>query len=136
MRALGCDFYAFSGHKLFGPTGIGALWAREELLDEMPPWQGGGEMIEQVSFSGTRFAGLPFKFEAGTPNIAGVIGLGAAIDYLQQLDRPALEAQEQALLRRALDGCADIPGFRAIAAGAQQVSLFSFLITGQHPQDT
>ncbi len=135
VQALGCDFYAFSGHKLFGPTGIGALWAREELLDEMPPWQGGGEMIEQVSFSGTRFAGLPFKFEAGTPNIAGVIGLGAAIDYLQQLDRPALEAQEQALLRRALDGCADIPGFRAIAAGAQQVSLFSFLIAGQHPQD-
>ncbi|MBR9883546.1 MAG: aminotransferase class V-fold PLP-dependent enzyme, partial [Oceanospirillales bacterium] len=94
VSAIGCDFYAFSGHKLFAPTGIGALWARREILEQMPPWQGGGEMIESVSFEGTRFAGLPFRFEAGTPDISGVIGLGAAIDYLRNLDRTALESHE------------------------------------------
>jgi SufS family cysteine desulfurase len=135
LRHIGCDFYAFSGHKLFGPTGIGALWGREELLDAMSPWQGGGEMIETVSFSGTRFAGLPFRFEAGTPDIAGVIGLGAAIDYLRARDRAQLEQHEQRLLQHARACCETVPGFRALPAGPEPVSLMSFLIDGQHPQD-
>lgn len=135
LRHLNCDFYAFSGHKLFGPTGIGALWARREILAEMPPWQGGGEMIETVSFSGTRFAAPPFRFEAGTPDISGVIGLGAAIDYLQAQDRQALEQHEQQLLRHALECCATLKGFRPFEAGENRVSLISFLIDGLHPQD-
>ncbi|MBV1787948.1 SufS family cysteine desulfurase [Marinobacterium sp. D7] len=135
LSGLGCDFYAFSGHKLFGPTGIGALWARIEILEAMPPWQGGGEMIEQVSFAGTRYAGLPFRFEAGTPDISGVIGLGAAIEYLRSQDRQALERHEQQLLQHALECCATLPGFRALKAGAERVSLISFLIDGLHPQD-
>ncbi|WP_432695455.1 SufS family cysteine desulfurase [Marinobacterium sp. YM272] len=135
VSAIGCDFYAFSGHKLFGPTGIGALWAREEILEQMEPWQTGGEMIEQVSFEGSRFAGLPFRFEAGTPNIAGVIGLGAAIRYLRDADRRALEQHEQALISHALSCCEQVPGFRPLNAGSEQVALTSFLIDGQHPQD-
>nr|WP_082708396.1 SufS family cysteine desulfurase [Marinobacterium profundum] len=135
VQALGCDFFVFSGHKVFGPTGIGALWARESLLETMPPWQAGGEMIEHVSFKGTRFAGLPFKFEAGTPNIAGVIGLDAAIGYLQQFDRSALESHEKQLLARALQLCSDIPGFRSVGNAAQRVSLMSFCIDGMHQQD-
>ncbi|UTW14341.1 SufS family cysteine desulfurase [Marinobacterium rhizophilum] len=135
VQALGCDFFVFSGHKVFGPTGIGALWARESLLEAMPPWQAGGEMIEHVSFASTRFAGLPFKFEAGTPNIAGVIGLNAAIGYLQQLDRQAIEAHEMQLLNRALALCSEIPGFRPVGQAAQRVSLMSFCIDGLHQQD-
>lgn len=135
LNQLACDFYAFSGHKLFGPTGIGALWGREALLASMPPWQGGGEMIEEVSFSGTRFADLPFRFEAGTPDIAGVIGLGAAIQYLQALDRRAVAEYEQRLWQHALECCQSVPGFRALPAGPDPVSLFSFLLDGQHPQD-
>lgn len=132
---IGCDFYAFSGHKLFGPTGIGALWAREEILAQMPPWQSGGEMIERVSFEETRFAGLPFRFEAGTPNIAGVIGLGAAIRYLRDTDRKALELHEQHLLTHALECCNQVKGFHPLEAGHNQAALISFLIDGQHPQD-
>ncbi|WP_020680318.1 SufS family cysteine desulfurase [Marinobacterium rhizophilum] len=135
VQAIGCDFFVFSGHKLFGPTGIGALWARESLLEAMPPWQAGGEMIEHVSFEATRFAGLPFKFEAGTPNIAGVIGLDAAIGYLQQFDREALEAHEMQLLHRALELCSDIPGFRPVGQAAQRVSVMSFCVDGLHQQD-
>lgn len=135
LHQLDCDFYAFSGHKLFGPTGIGALWGREALLESMPPWQGGGEMIEEVSFSGTRYAGLPFRFEAGTPNIAGVIGLGAAIRYLQGQNRTLLTEHEQAVRKYALECCETVPGFRPLPAGPDPVSLFSFLIDGQHPQD-
>jgi SufS family cysteine desulfurase len=135
VQALGCDFFVFSGHKVFGPTGIGALWARESLLDAMPPWQAGGEMIEHVSFEGTRFAGLPFKFEAGTPNIAGVIGLDAAIGYLQQFDRSALEAHEMQLLARALELCSEIPGFVPVGNAPRRVSLMSFCIDGMHQQD-
>ncbi|GAA0682590.1 hypothetical protein GCM10009104_04380 [Marinobacterium maritimum] len=135
LDTLGCDFYAFSGHKVFGPTGIGALWGRRELLEAMPPWQGGGEMIEQVSFDGTRYAGLPFKFEAGTPNIAGAIGLAAAIDYLDAQDRLAMETHEQALLQHALDACSQVPGFRPIASGSRRVSLISFELDGHHQQD-
>jgi SufS family cysteine desulfurase len=135
VQALGCDFFVFSGHKLFGPTGIGALWGREALLEAMPPWQAGGEMIEHVSFRHTRYAGLPFKFEAGTPNIAGAIGLDAAIGYLQQFDRVALETHELQLLSRALELCADIPGFRPIGTPTRRVSLMSFCIDGLHQQD-
>ncbi len=135
VQALGCDFFVFSGHKVFGPTGIGVLWARESLLDAMPPWQAGGEMIEHVSFEDTRFAGLPFKFEAGTPNIAGVIGLDAAIGYLQQFDRSALEVHEMQLLARALELCSEIPGFRPIGTAPRRVSLMSFCIDGMHQQD-
>lgn len=135
VRSIGCDFYAFSGHKLFGPTGIGALWAREEILEQMPPWQSGGEMIEQVSFEETRFAGLPFRFEAGTPNIAGVIGLGAAIRYLRQTDRQALELHERALLKHALSCCSSVKGFQPLDAGSDQAAVTSFLIEGHHPQD-
>lgn len=135
LHHLGCDFYAFSGHKLFAPTGIGVLWGREALLETLPPWQGGGEMIETVSFSGNHYAPLPFRLEAGTPHIAGVIGLGAAIDYLQRQDRASLEAHEQALLAHALDCCSSIPGFSPLPASGDRVSLVSFLLEGHHPQD-
>ena len=135
VQALGCDFYAFSGHKLFGPTGIGALWGREELLDAMPPFLGGGEMIETVSFSGTTFNTLPFKFEAGTPNIAGVIGLGAAIDYVQSLDRAAAAAQEQDLLEYTLALAADIDGLSRVGHPREAVGIYSFLLAGCHPSD-
>ncbi|GAA0786541.1 SufS family cysteine desulfurase [Marinobacterium sediminicola] len=135
LEAMGCDFYAFSGHKVFGPTGIGALWGRRELLEAMPPWQGGGEMIEHVSFDSTRYAGLPFKFEAGTPDISGAIGLAAAIDYLGSQDRQAMEAYEQSLLKHALEGCRQIAGFRPVASGSQRVSLLSFELDGFHQQD-
>jgi len=135
VQAIGCDFYAFSGHKLFAPTGIGVLWGRERLLEAMPPWQGGGEMIAEVSFDGTRYNQLPFKFEAGTPNIAGVLGLSAAIDWLNQQDRPALERHEHALFQHALTCCESIPGFTRIGAPADCVSLISFQLAQQHQQD-
>ena len=135
VQALDCDFYAFSGHKLFGPTGIGVLWGREELLDAMPPFLGGGEMIETVSFSGTTFNALPFKFEAGTPNIAGVIGLGAAIDYVNGLDRAAAAGHEQALLEYTLEQAADIEGLRRIGTPVHAAGIFSFLLEGCHPSD-
>ncbi|MBP0048066.1 SufS family cysteine desulfurase [Marinobacterium sp. AK62] len=135
LEELACDFYVFSGHKVFGPTGIGALWGRRELLEAMPPWQAGGEMIERVSFSGTTFADLPFKFEAGTPNISGVIGLGTAIEYVQKSDRQAQAAHEQSLLTHALACCETVPGFSPLPAGSERTSLFSFLLDGHHPQD-
>jgi len=135
VQAIGCDFYAFSGHKVFGPTGIGVLWGRQALLEAMPPWQAGGEMIERVSFSGTTFNQLPFKFEAGTPNIGGVLGLGAALDWLMAQDRTALEAHEQQLLRTAQSRLAAIKGFRPIGTAAQRVSLVSFLLDGHANQD-
>jgi len=135
VQTIGCDFYAFSGHKVFGPTGIGALWGRAELLEAMPPWQSGGEMIERVSFSGTTFNQLPFKFEAGTPNISGAIGLAAALDYLMAQDRAALEAHEATLLSHAMQRCEGIPGFKAIGTAADKVSLISFLLEGHAQQD-
>jgi cysteine desulfurase (EC 2.8.1.7) len=135
LSRLGCDFYAFSGHKLFAPCGIGALWGRRELLDAMPPWQGGGEMIREVSFSTTRYADPPFRFEAGTPNIGGAIGLAAAIHYLRQQDRRAMAAHEQALLQRARECCAPLRGFRELPAGAERISLLSFELEGFHQQD-
>ena len=135
VPALGCDFYVFSGHKLFGPTGIGVLWGREELLEAMPPFLGGGEMIEQVAFPATSFSGLPFKFEAGTPNIAGAIGLAAAVDYLAGLDREGAAAHEEALLQRTVELAADVPGLRRIGNPDHAAGIFSFLLEGCHPSD-
>lgn len=135
VQALGADFYAFSGHKLFGPTGIGVLWGRRELLEQIPPYQGGGEMIETVSFEGTTYAPLPFKFEAGTPNIAGAIGLAAAVEFLQAQPRDELLQHENALLAHALELSEALPGFRLIGRAPEKVSVLSFLIDGAHPSD-
>lgn len=135
VQALGCDFYCFSAHKLFGPTGIGVLWGREELLEAMPPFLGGGEMIETVSFAGTTFNTLPFKFEAGTPNIAGAVGLGAAIDYLSDIDRVAAAAHEDALLAATISAASEIPGLRRIGSPPHSAGIFSFVLEGCHPSD-
>ena len=135
VQALGCDFYTFSGHKLFGPTGIGVLWAREALLEAMPPFLGGGEMIETVSFSGTSYNTLPFKFEAGTPHIAGAIGLAAAIDYLGGIDRVAAARHEEQLLAATIEATADIPGLRRVGTPAKSAGIFSFVLEGCHPSD-
>lgn len=135
VQALGCDFYCLSGHKLFGPTGIGALWGRENLLEAMPPFLGGGEMIETVTFAGTTFNGLPFKFEAGTPNIAGAIGLAAAIDYLAGIDRRAAVEHEERLLNATREAALEIPGLRRIGNPAHSAGIFSFLLEGCHPAD-
>lgn len=135
IPALDCDFYTFSGHKLFGPTGIGVLWGREALLEAMPPFLGGGEMIETVTFSSTTFNELPFKFEAGTPHIAGVIGLGAAIDYLANIDRVAAASHEDALLRMTIERCAEIPGLARIGNPEHSAGIFSFVLDGCHPSD-
>ncbi len=136
VHALAADFYVFSGHKLFGPTGIGVLYGRESLLDAMPPWQGGGEMIERVSFeAGTTFAGLPWKFEAGTPHIAGAIGLGAAIAWLNGIDRVAAAAHEAALLARLDAALAGMNDVRRIGTAPGRVAVASFLLDGAHPTD-
>ena len=135
VTALGCDFFAMSGHKLFGPTGIGVLWGRESLLDAMPPFLGGGEMIDQVGFPTTTFSGLPFKFEAGTPNIAGAIGLAAAIDYLGTIDRRAAAQHEEALLARTLALAQEVAGLRRVGSPAHAAGIFSFLLAGAHPSD-
>ncbi|MEO0435656.1 MAG: cysteine desulfurase [Pseudomonadota bacterium] len=135
VQALDCDFYCFSGHKLFGPTGIGVLWGREELLEAMPPFLGGGEMIETVSFSGTTYNSLPFKFEAGTPNIAGAIGLAAAIDYLASVDRKAAAAHEDALLRELENAAVAIPGLKRVGQPTHSAGIFSFVVDGAHPSD-
>lgn len=132
---LGCDFYAFSGHKLFGPTGIGALWGRRKLLEAMPPFFGGGEMIDRVSFDGTTFNTIPFKFEAGTPHIAGVIGLGAAVKWVQSLDRDAAAAHEAQLLAHCDELAQEIPGLRRLGPDTNRIGVFSFLLEGTHPED-
>jgi cysteine desulfurase/selenocysteine lyase len=135
VQALGCDFYAFSGHKLFGPTGIGVLYGREALLERMPPWQGGGDMILSVSFEKTTFNALPYKFEAGTPNISGAIGLGAAVDFLQSLDRDAVHAHEHALLEYATSRLGQIEGLSIVGTAREKASLVSFVVAGVHPHD-
>ncbi|HET8848575.1 MAG TPA: cysteine desulfurase [Marinobacter sp.] len=135
VQALGCDFYVFSSHKLFGPTGIGVLYGREALLEDMPPYQGGGEMIERVTFERTTWNVLPYKFEAGTPAIAEAVGLGAAVDYLNGLDRTAMEAAERALLRRANELVETVPGMEIIGTSANKVPVMSFKIAGLHPSD-
>jgi cysteine desulfurase/selenocysteine lyase len=135
VQALGCDFYAFSSHKLFGPTGIGVLYGRAELLEEMPPFQGGGEMIERVSFEKTTWNTLPYKFEAGTPAIAEAVGLGAAIDYINSLDRQAMEAAEDSLLAHANQLVETVPGMEIIGTARHKVPVMSFKIDGLHPSD-
>lgn len=135
VQALGCDFYAFSGHKMYGPTGIGALWGKEVLLDEMSPYQGGGEMINYVTFDSTEYAPLPQKFEAGTPNIAGAIGLGAAIDYLWSLDLDAIAAYEAQLLEYATTGLQSLGGFKIIGTAKLKVPVISFVHESIHAHD-
>ena len=135
VRALDCDFYAFSGHKMYAPTGIGVLYGREALLEAMPPWQGGGEMIEEVTIEATTYAALPFKFEAGTPNIAGAIGLAAAIDYLEALDPDAVGGHEGELLHRATAGLQQVEGVRIVGTAPDKGPLVSFLMDGAHPHD-
>jgi cysteine desulfurase/selenocysteine lyase len=135
VQALGCDFYAFSGHKLFGPTGIGVLYARSELLEEMPPWQGGGDMIRSVSFEKTTWNKLPYKFEAGTPDIAGAVGLGAAIDYIGALGLPAIAVHERALLSYATTALRQVPGLRLIGTARDKAGVLSFQLGQLHPHD-
>ncbi|WP_139710462.1 aminotransferase class V-fold PLP-dependent enzyme [Aeromonas allosaccharophila] len=135
VQAIGCDFYAFSGHKLYGPTGIGVLWGRTALLERMPPWQAGGEMIDRVSFSGTTFTSLPFKFEAGTPHIAGAIGLAAAIDFVMEQDRGLLASHEAALTDYLVAGLQQVPGLRLVGEPGQRAGAISFLLADIHPQD-
>jgi cysteine desulfurase/selenocysteine lyase len=135
VQALGCDFYAFSAHKMYGPTGIGVLYGREALLREMPPWQGGGDMILTVSFEGTTYNDLPWKFEAGTPNMSGAVGLAAAIDYIEQLGPAAVHAHEQRLLAKATSAALAIPGLRVIGTAADKAAVLSFTVEGIHPHD-
>ncbi len=135
VQSLDCDFYAFSAHKLFGPTGVGVLYGKRELLEAMPPYQGGGEMIESVSFKGTTYNQLPYKFEAGTPDIAGVIGLGAAVDYLNSLDRAGAARHEQALLEYAQKKAQSVSGLRVIGTASHKASVLSFVLDGVHPAD-
>lgn len=135
VRQLGCDFYAFSGHKMFGPTGTGVLYGRESLLDEMPPYQGGGDMILEVSFDGTVYNDLPYKFEAGTPNISGVIGHGAAVDYLQALGMQNIQDHEMALHAYMVGELDKVDGIRLIGTAEKQASVQSFMLNDIHPHD-
>ncbi|MFQ2708413.1 cysteine desulfurase [Aeromonas caviae] len=135
VQAIGCDFYAFSGHKLYGPTGIGVLWGRTELLERMPPWQAGGEMIDRVSFSGTTFNTPPFKFEAGTPHIAGAIGLAAAIGFVMEQDKDSLASHEAALTDYLVAGLQQVPGLCLVGEPGQRAGAVSFLLDDIHPQD-
>lgn len=135
VQALDCDFYAFSGHKLFGPTGIGVLYGKVDLLEAMPPWQGGGEMIEQVSFEGSSWNQLPYKFEAGTPNIAGAIGLGSAIDYLNGLDWVAIMEHEKQLVQRAVSGFKQMDGISLIGEAEHRAGIVSFVPAVGHAHD-
>jgi cysteine desulfurase/selenocysteine lyase len=135
VQALGCDFYAFSGHKVYGPSGIGALWGRREHLAEMPPMLGGGIMIRSVSFEGTTFAEPPTRFEAGTPNIEGAAGLAAALEFLDGLDRPALAAYEESLVAHAVEALSAIPGVRLVGTAPERAAVVSFTVDGIHPHD-
>ena len=135
MQALDCDFYAFSGHKLYGPTGIGVLYGRRNLLEMLPPWQGGGEMIEHVTIEHSTYNRLPYKFEAGTPHIAGAIGLAAAIDYLAGHDWQVLEAEEQQLLNLCLSELQQMPQVQLVGEPERRTGVISFLVEGSHPHD-
>jgi len=135
VRELGCDFYGFTAHKLFGPTGVGVLWTRLEILDAMPPYQGGGAMIESVSFEGTTYAEVPQRFEAGTPNIAGVIGLGAAIEYVNAIGLDAISKWEHELLSHANEALSEIPGLRIIGNSPQKAAVISFAMESAHAHD-
>jgi cysteine desulfurase/selenocysteine lyase len=135
VRALDCEFYVFSGHKLYGPTGIGVLYGKFDLLDAMPPYQGGGDMIRSVTFEKTIYNTLPHKFEAGTPHIAGAVGLGAAIDYVQGLGMENIAAHEQDLLAYGTEALREIPGLRLIGTARKKASILSFVLDGIHPHD-
>lgn len=135
VQELDCDFYAFSGHKLFGPTGIGVLFGKASLLEAMPPYQGGGDMISLVTFEKTHYNVLPYKFEAGTPNIAGGIGLGAAIDYLNRIGIEAVEAYESQLLSYAMEAISSVPGLRLIGTPSKRAGVISFALDGIHAHD-
>jgi cysteine desulfurase / selenocysteine lyase len=135
VQALGCDFYAFSAHKVYGPTGVGVLWGRESLLEAMPPWQGGGDMILSVSYEKTTYNALPYKFEAGTPNIEGVIGMAAALDYVGGIGLDAIAAHEHDLLEYATARLLEIDGLRIIGQAAEKAAVISFVLEGVHPHD-
>lgn len=135
VQALGCDFYAFSGHKIYGPTGTGALWGRAELLEQLPPWQGGGEMIAEVSFAGTTYNHLPFKYEAGTPNIGGNIVLAEAIRYVQRIGLDAINAHETALTQRLYDGLQALGGIDILGGREGRGALISIHVPGVHHYD-
>ena len=135
VQSLDADFYAFSGHKMFGPTGTGVLYAKSELLEEMPPYQGGGDMISSVTFEKTTYNSVPYKFEAGTPNIAGIVGLGAAVEYLTSLDRDAVRQHEDELLAAATDAVRALPGVRILGEAREKSSVLSFVLEGIHPHD-
>lgn len=135
VQAIGCDFYAFSGHKLYGPTGIGALYGRRSILNAMPPWQGGGDMIRTVSFERSTYAEPPQRFEAGTPNIAGAIGLAAAIDYVREVGIERIAAHEHALLEYATAAVNAIRGVRLVGTAQHKAGILSFLVDGIHPHD-
>ncbi len=135
VQALDCDFYAFSGHKLYGPTGVGILYGKRAHLEAMPPYQGGGDMIDRVTFEVTTWNELPYKFEAGTPDIAGVIGLGAAVDFVRGLDRDALARHEADVLAYATASLAEVPGLRIVGTAARKIGVVSFVMEGLHPSD-
>jgi cysteine desulfurase/selenocysteine lyase len=135
VQALGCDFFAFSGHKLYGPSGIGALWGRRQLLEALPPWQGGGAMIENVTFEKSTYAGIPARFEAGTPNIAGAVGLGAAIEYVEAIGMERIGAHEQQLLAYATEALREIPGLTIIGNAPEKAGVVSFVLDCAHPHD-
>ncbi len=135
VQALDCDFYALSSHKMYGPTGVGVLYGRPSLLEAMPPYQGGGDMIESVTFEKTTYNAVPYKFEAGTPNIAGVAGFGAALDYLASIDRPAALAHEDDVLDYATAQVKAMPGARIIGEAAEKTAVLSFVLDGVHPHD-
>lgn len=135
VQALGCDFYVFSGHKMYGPTGVGILWGKEDILERMPPYQGGGEMISSVTFSQTEYAPVPHKFEAGTPNIAGVIGLGHAIDYLATLDFDEIERYESKLLNYATEAIRSVKGMNVVGTAKQKIPIVSFVHGTIHAHD-
>jgi cysteine desulfurase/selenocysteine lyase len=135
VQALECDFYAFSGHKVYGPTGIGALWGRRELLAAMEPWQGGGEMIRRVTLAESTYADPPARFEAGTPDVAGAVGLGAALSWLTRLPASAVRAHEDALLARATERVGALPGVRLVGTAPHKAGVLSFVVDGVHPHD-
>jgi cysteine desulfurase/selenocysteine lyase len=135
VQEIGCDFYAISGHKVYGPTGIGVLYGRSDLLEAMPPYQGGGEMIRSVTFEKTTYAPPPAKFEAGTPHIAGAVGLGTAIDYVEELGWDFIHQQETVLLEHALERLAAVPGLRFVGSAAARASVISFVLEGIHAHD-
>jgi cysteine desulfurase/selenocysteine lyase len=135
VQDLDCDFYAFSGHKIYGPTGVGVLYGRAELLEDMPPYQGGGDMISSVTFEKTLYNKVPHKFEAGTPDIAGVIGLGAAISYIDNLGITAISDHEDELLSYATRQLSAIPGIRLVGTAREKVGALSFVMEGVHPHD-